>query len=169
MKKLLLSFIILSTLQLSYASSCIDLQTNLSRYQESSNVLAFQKFLLEKGYLKGTPNGYFGNGTYAAVKAYQKNSGLPPVGIVGPGTRAALKKDTCSSSNTAANPVISNPVIAKTEQAKSQSVATTSVIVKTEPIIIESLSFKETQSAEMISKKYSALYILDIPTPVVRT
>lgn len=44
------------------ASSCVDISKNLVRGQESSVVTSLQKFLSEKGFLKATPNGYFGGG-----------------------------------------------------------------------------------------------------------
>lgn len=76
-------------------SSCVDLPSSLSRGMENANVLALQNFLHAKGYLKPTPNGYFGPGTFAAVKALQKNLGYSQVGIAGPATRAYIKTVTC--------------------------------------------------------------------------
>ena len=55
-------------------------------------VLELQKRLKSEGYLTATPNGNYGPATQAAVKAYQRAHGLSPLGIVGPGTRAALNK-----------------------------------------------------------------------------
>ena len=55
-----------------------------------NEVLELQKRLAAEGLLTATPNGYFGNATEAAVKAYQKAHGLDQKGFVGPGTRAAL-------------------------------------------------------------------------------
>lgn len=77
------------------ALSCVDLSKNISRYQENSSVLLLQNFLFDKGFLKAKPNGYFGAGTFAAVKAYQKSVGLEQFGGVGPGTRQMIKKETC--------------------------------------------------------------------------
>lgn len=57
-----------------------------------TEVLELQKRLKEEGFLTATPNGYFGYGTLAAVKAYQKAHGLNQLGTVGPGTRAALNQ-----------------------------------------------------------------------------
>jgi peptidoglycan hydrolase-like protein with peptidoglycan-binding domain len=56
----------------------------------SDEVLQLQKVLASLGLLSAEPNGYFGVGTSAAVKAFQKLHGLEQLGIVGPGTRAAL-------------------------------------------------------------------------------
>ncbi len=99
MKKLVI--FILGILSLSYASAstCVDLKSIVARGHESSNVRSLQNFLYEIGYLKAKPNGYFGAGTLAAVKAYQKSIGLSPVGSVGPGTRAAIKKESCGESS----------------------------------------------------------------------
>jgi len=88
--------------------SCLDLSSNLSRGVESAAVLKLQNFLSAKGFLKATPNGYFGPGTLAAVKAYQKSVGLSQVGNTGPMTRAAIKKDSCVASTAAPQPT-TNP------------------------------------------------------------
>ena len=87
------------TLSYTSAYTCTDLQKNVARTQESPSVLALQNFLFEKGYLKAKPNGYFGAGTFAAVKMYQKSLGIEQVGSTGPFTRTAIKKETCSLSS----------------------------------------------------------------------
>ncbi len=107
------------------ATSCTDIGVNLFRFQESSNVLTFQNFLFDKGFLKATPNGYFGNQTFAAVKLYQQSKGLSAVGNVGPLTRATIKKETCtslSSTTTAAT----SPVVGKTSPAAAAPIPTLS-------------------------------------------
>lgn len=98
MKKILVAIAVmmLSVSSLS-AASCVDLPKNVARYQESPSVLMLQNFLFEKGHLKAKPNGYFGAGTFNAVKAYQKSISLEQVGNVGPGTRAAIKKASCGA------------------------------------------------------------------------
>ncbi len=112
MKRSLLLLVLLSSISLSSAAqSCVDLSQNLSRGSESSSVLALQNFLSQKGYLKATPNGYFGPGTTLAVKTYQKSVGIVQTGAVFNLTRQAIKKETCSVS---ANP---SPV-ACTQEAK---------------------------------------------------
>ncbi len=100
MKKILFILTVLSIFGTISAQShvvCTDLSVNLVRGVESKNVLALQNFLYFKGLLKAMPNGYFGPGTFAAVKAYQKSLGLSQVGNSGPATRAAIKKETCST------------------------------------------------------------------------
>lgn len=57
---------------------------------ESDEVLELQKLLQKLGYLTVTPNGYFGPSTLAAVKKFQAANKLDQLGVVGPGTRAAL-------------------------------------------------------------------------------
>jgi peptidoglycan hydrolase-like protein with peptidoglycan-binding domain len=109
MKKSILAFIFISTISSSLAAtSCLDFSTNLSRGSESNTVLAIQNFLQVKGFLKVAPNGYFGPSTLTAVKAYQKSKGLPQVGNTGPGTRAAIKKDSCTAEGVS-QPVVSIP------------------------------------------------------------
>ncbi len=99
MKKIIIgvSFLLASIVQLS-ALTCVDLKTNLKRYNESSDVLALQNFLVDKGFLNAKPNGYFGNGTLSAVKKYQESIGLSRSGQVFPLTRAMIKKETCETS-----------------------------------------------------------------------
>ena len=57
-----------------------------------ADVTALQHILITGGYLSGSATGYFGQLTKRAVAAYQSAHGLPPLGYVGPGTRAALTK-----------------------------------------------------------------------------
>jgi peptidoglycan hydrolase-like protein with peptidoglycan-binding domain len=57
-----------------------------------SQVTALQSALVAKGYLKAAPNGVFGPATLAAVKAFQKDMGVPVTGFYGPLTRAALSR-----------------------------------------------------------------------------
>lgn len=81
------------------ALTCTDLPKNLSKGMENSEVLKLQNFLFDKGYLKAKPNGYYGVGTVAAVKAYQKSVFLSQVGVVGIGTRGMIKKESCVDLN----------------------------------------------------------------------
>lgn len=55
-------------------------------------VTELQKRLKEEGVYNGAITGYFGNLTATAVKNYQKLKKLDQLGVVGPGTRAALNK-----------------------------------------------------------------------------
>ncbi len=79
---------------------CVDLKVNLVKGKESDDVVFLQEFLTEKGFLTATPNGYFGVGTFAAVKKYQQSIGLSRSGQVFPLTRAAIKKETCAVTTT---------------------------------------------------------------------
>lgn len=110
MKKILIISLAFISLQFTYAGVCVDITKNLARGQESSLVLSLQNFLFSKNLLKATPNGYFGPATFAAVKAYQKSTSLSQVGNVGPGTRAAIKKETCNINTQPVNSVIQIPV-----------------------------------------------------------
>jgi hypothetical protein len=58
--------------------------------ETNTEILALQERLKTEGFFNGTPNGYFGPLTKAAVKAYQAKHGLNQLGVVGPGTRSAL-------------------------------------------------------------------------------
>jgi peptidoglycan hydrolase-like protein with peptidoglycan-binding domain len=100
MKKSILALLFVSSISFSFAApaTCLDFSTNLSRGAESNLVLSIQNFLFTKGFLKVTPNGYFGPSTFAAVKAYQATNGFAQVGNTGPMTRAAIKRDSCTAS-----------------------------------------------------------------------
>lgn len=53
-------------------------------------VVALQKKLLQKGFNPGAIDGIFGNGTQAAVMAFQRSEGLLADGVVGPRTHGLL-------------------------------------------------------------------------------
>jgi hypothetical protein len=91
-------------------------------------VTTLQKFLFEKGFLKANPNGYYGVGTFAAVKAYQKSAGITTNGVTGPATRAAIKSESCKPEDLNTKPTtVSSPV-------PSVVVNTTPVVVK--PVVV---------------------------------
>lgn len=130
MKKLFSILIIAaSTLSFSSAASvtCLDFSTNLSRGAESSLVLGVQNFLFAKGFLKVTPNGYFGPSTFAAVKAYQGSKGFAQVGNTGPATRAAIKMDSCTSTQTQTTPQATTTPAVSTSISTSSTAQTVSV------------------------------------------
>ena len=79
-----------------FAGSCIDLQSNLHRGNETTAVNKLQDFLSSKGFLSGSSTGFFGDLTIEAVKAYQRSLGLPETGMVYDFTRRAIKAETCN-------------------------------------------------------------------------
>ncbi len=79
------------------AMTCTNLTKSLSKGSENSEVLKLQQFLFDGGYLTVKPNGYFGNGTVAAVKKFQIANGTSPVGSVGPATRSKIKEVSCKA------------------------------------------------------------------------
>lgn len=99
MKKIVTLLLCLVSVSYAFASPCTDIKNNLSRRQENQSVRALQNFLYDKGYLQVAPNGYFGAGTFAAVKTYQKSLGFEQTGSLGPITRNTIKKETCTSDN----------------------------------------------------------------------
>lgn len=123
MKKLtlIIGFLLLN---FSYASAliCIDLQSNLTKGKESDEVLTLQNFLADKGFLTARPNGYFGNGTFSAVKKYQKSVNLSQSGGVMALTRAAIKKKTCIN-----NSLSIDSLVATTSTVNPKITATTSI------------------------------------------
>lgn len=109
---------------------CTDLPTNLTRGVESKNVLALQQFLYGKGFLKSTPNGYFGPATVTGVKTYQKSVGLPNTGAVLTLTRTVIKKESCIKSS---NQSVTTTQIGVTTQQGVSTIATTTVKVVQPP------------------------------------
>ncbi|MEN9881323.1 MAG: putative peptidoglycan binding domain [Candidatus Parcubacteria bacterium] len=107
------------------ALSCTDITKNVTRYQENTNVQKLQSFLYEKGYLKATPNGYFGLGTLSAVKAYQKAIGVSQTGVAGAFTRASIKKETCDMVSGVASTTSLLPKKETTTQAIASSIKIT--------------------------------------------
>ncbi len=66
---------------------------SLSMGAQGADVTALQTILTQKGFLTmppGVAKGYFGAFTRAAIIRYQTSVGLPPVGVLGPLTRARL-------------------------------------------------------------------------------
>jgi peptidoglycan hydrolase-like protein with peptidoglycan-binding domain len=103
MKRLSLLIALLPGFLYSYADTCTDISINLSRGNENNQVFILQEFLVEKGLLKATPNGYFGPQTFAAVKLYQKSKGIIQTGNVATLTRQSVKLETCTVKSPANN------------------------------------------------------------------
>ena len=76
-------------------------------------VLALQKLLVKKGYLKVVPNGNYGSATTAAVKKLQAANKIKTLGTVGPNTRLLLNK---LNSVVATAPVVSAPKAIESEK-----------------------------------------------------
>lgn len=67
-------------------------EADLSVGMTGQDVSELQSRLKSEGYFSGTPTGYFGSITEAAVSAYQSAHGISSIGIAGPQTRASLNK-----------------------------------------------------------------------------
>ena len=57
---------------------------------ESTEVKSLQQRLIDLGYMKGSATGYYGDVTFAAVKAFQKAHGLSVDGVAGRATQQTL-------------------------------------------------------------------------------
>ncbi len=80
---------------------CTNLSYNMTvgsrDYNTEGEVTKLQIFLVNAGFLNHSVTGYFGVLTRSAVANYQAANGIvPTAGYVGPVTRAAINKDTCS-------------------------------------------------------------------------
>lgn len=127
MKKIILA-VSLFTASVSFSSAaCTNITGNVTRGMQSSNVLVLQQFLAGKGYLKATPNGYFGPATLAAAKLYQKSAGLPQTGAVLGMTRAAIAKESCQSEGVTTNTTTTTSV---------SSVSTTHTAPISVPVVV---------------------------------
>ena len=82
-------------LVLGASTACASLTRNLHRGDESSVTTQLQSFLYDKGFLKESSTGFYGDKTVEAVKAYQSSRGISPSGMVYEVTRAMIKRDSC--------------------------------------------------------------------------
>ncbi|GGI82861.1 N-acetylmuramoyl-L-alanine amidase [Saccharopolyspora subtropica] len=64
----------------------------VSKPISGDDVFALQERLLELGYDAGRPDGIFGRETEQALRSFQRDYGLNPDGICGPGTLRALRQ-----------------------------------------------------------------------------
>jgi peptidoglycan hydrolase-like protein with peptidoglycan-binding domain len=96
--------LIVVTATASYAAFDVDLKKG----DESAAVTEMQNFLSSNKFLTAKPNGYFGNATFAAVKAFQKKYKISQTGTFGPITRA--KARSLSKSSVATTPTLSGNV-----------------------------------------------------------
>lgn len=125
---------LLSSTAFAQTISCTDITVNLVKGSQSAQVYKLQNFLYAKGYLKAKPNGYFGVGTFNALKAYQKNNGLLSVGSAGSVTRALIKKQSCGTGDTSTRSVTStSPQVAPQTQSAQTPVKTTQAVA---PVVV---------------------------------
>ncbi len=80
--------------------SCVVIPTVL-RYQSrdaetNGFVTKLQNFLHATNYLSSQATGFFGAGTFKAVKAFQRANGISQTGQTGPNTRAKIKEISCA-------------------------------------------------------------------------
>lgn len=90
MKRAFLSFVLILTLVLSLGIVAYADWSPLSKGDYGDAVLEVQQMLKDYGYLAGSVDGVFGNGTFEAVSAFQRDNGLEVTGVVGEATYNAL-------------------------------------------------------------------------------
>ena len=86
---------------------------------QGTEVTSLQQLLIGQGYLSGSPTGYFGPLTTAAVANYQSAHGFSPTGTVGPQTRDALNASAPTSSGTSNQDLI-NALLAEIKVLQAQ-------------------------------------------------
>jgi hypothetical protein len=95
-------------------------------------VTILQTFLQERGYLKVKPTGYFGSLTMKAVQDFQRNNNVDPIsGYVGPLTRAAIQKLTCSTITPSGNQRVGNIVVRLSPSSPEKRIVITSTLRST--------------------------------------
>ena len=140
MKRIVSFLFILSSIAFVKAGVCFDLPNDITAGVESSAVLSLQNLLQEKGFLKNTPNGYFGVGTVKAVKAYQRSLRIPPSGGVHMLTRRAIKKVPCTVpvkivTATTTKVITTSPIVATSTKVNT-TLATTTIVKATTTIVV---------------------------------
>ncbi len=75
----------------------VDLRYKYSDADTKGEVSDLQNFLVNFGYLKTEPTGYFGPMTVKAVASFQKDYGINQTGGVGPLTRNKIKSISCNN------------------------------------------------------------------------
>ncbi len=66
------------------------------QYAEQNDVYLLQRFLIARGYMRGTATGYFGHETLIALERFQADIGLPVTGVADAQTRAYIQQWSCS-------------------------------------------------------------------------
>lgn len=83
------------------ASVCLNINSTLKLRSTDNtsdhSVSHLQDFLRSNGFLKTNSTGYFGQMTTKAVRDFQLSEKLDAIGIVGPKTRLAIQRISCSS------------------------------------------------------------------------
>ena len=110
-------------------NNCAVLNQNLyfGAHDSSSNsdVFMLQDFLNSNGYLKASPNGFFGRQTWAGVKKFQSDNGITPTGNVGPFTRAKIQQIDCNPTTPTTPTNTSGNTIQSVNPANTPSVSPT--------------------------------------------
>lgn len=151
-------------------SSCITISNNLRyRMRDASvnnEVSDLQDFLNMKGYLSSGPTGYFGMGTFNAVKKFQKASGFAPTGYVGPLTRAKINA-SCGG-NMATTPVATQTSIPTAQTTVETSVPTITITPAqaTTTATTQSLPYGCTSTIGFSSTTGSRCFVPTTVTPV---
>ena len=104
-------FVAIFTLNAPFAyaqSACTTINSDLTFGASGSEVTKLQAFLKIQGYFSATSMPYFGSATLAAVRDYQRASGISTTGTVGPLTRAAIQRASCGTSSGSASASVTN-------------------------------------------------------------
>jgi peptidoglycan hydrolase-like protein with peptidoglycan-binding domain len=61
----------------------------------ASDVVVLQRFLVARGYMRGTATGYFGQATLLALERFQADNGIPVTGVADSVTRSLISAVSC--------------------------------------------------------------------------
>ena len=105
---------------------CVSITTSVLRFKmtdatTNGDVSYIQDFLISKGFLSGSPTGYYERLTVTAVKAYQRSIGVSQTGNVGPLTKNYIEKETCGEDGTQARTSTPDPVSRSTPSQALES------------------------------------------------
>lgn len=110
MKKHVLSVITAIALAVSLSYAAYAGPALVSKGSSGDVVAEVQQFLKDKGYLSGAVDGIFGNGTFEAVSAFQRDNGLEVTGEVDGETYRVLTSDAQQPGGQADNEGVSPTV-----------------------------------------------------------
>lgn len=74
------------------------------QYANQNETFSLQRFLIARGYMRGTATGYFGQETFISLQRFQADNGIPVTGVADAQTRARIQELSCAAPLPAAYP-----------------------------------------------------------------
>lgn len=127
--------------------------STLSLGMQGPQVSTWQSFLIDHGYLAGTADGIYGQGTEAATAKYQQAHGLTPDGIAGPDTIGQAVQE---GFHPAASPVFPPPGTINTVFDMSHNNGSSPDFAKVKAAGLFGVFHKATQGSDFIDNMYNS-------------